>query len=180
MTTPLDDLYLEWLCGQLTSVRTKDPDKTYWQLIRQLYSKEFVWLVPNDDNRVEDGRDLRIEFITSLRVEHVDSEWIGLGCSVLELLVGISRRLTFEAEGTVKRWFWELISNLNIEYNDTTYNRMGFLRTYDNVDAVLERFIWRTYRKNGSGGLFPLNKPESDQTQVEIWYQLSAYLLERF
>ena len=51
--------------------------------------------------------------------------------------------------------------------------------TYEEVNDVLDRVIWRTYRWDGHGGLFPLNEPEKDQREVEIWYQLSAYLLER-
>jgi len=62
MNEPLDDLYLTWLYSQIGSIKLKQPSRTYWSLFRQLYTKEFVWIIPNDDNRIEDGRDLRFKF----------------------------------------------------------------------------------------------------------------------
>jgi hypothetical protein len=38
--------------------------------------------------------------------------------------------------------------------------------------------IWRTYDRRGHGGLFPLQRSNRDQRRVEIWYQLSEYLLQ--
>ena len=48
--------------------------------------------------------------------------------------------------------------------------------TTQEVDDVLETVIWRNYQANGHGGLFPLKNAKRDQTKVEIWYQLAAYL----
>lgn len=171
---PLDELYLTWLYSQIGSVKLKNLSRTYWSLLRQLYRKEFVWIVPNDDNRVEDGRYLRYEFLEDQRILDPDPEWMALGCSMLELLIGLSRRLSFEAEGKSRDWFWILLENLGLEsYNDKTYI------SHEEVDALLEQVIWRTYRQNGTGGLFPLKHPKKDQRKVEIWYQLNAYLLEQ-
>ncbi len=63
MTKPLDELYLEWLYEQIADSRVANPRHTFWKLAHYLYTKEFMWLIPNDDNRVEDGRYLRVEFI---------------------------------------------------------------------------------------------------------------------
>lgn len=173
---PIDDLYLEWLYSLVASTRLRSPSKTYWSLLRQLYCKEFIWLVPNDDNRAEDGRDLRIEFIRIFPDTGPTQAWIDLPCSFLELMVGLSRRLSFEAGGSVGEWFWELIRNLGIDdITDARYPLVSPQR----IDEILNRVIFRLYARNGSGGFFPLTYPELDQTEVEIWYQLSAYLLER-
>lgn len=175
MKPPLDDLYLEWLYSQVASVRHRSKSKTYWCLLRQLYKKEFVWLVPNDDNRVEDGRDLRLEFLDSTGLQDVDPSWMHLGCSMLEMLIGLSKRLSFEGEGSVKDWFWELLENVELEQcTDTRYNEQ--MEAY--VDMVLDRIIWRTYDRSGKGGLFPLQHSIRDQRKLELWYQLCAYLLE--
>src|SRR5678815_5821071 len=80
----------------------------------RLYIKEFVWIVPNDDNRVADGRDLRYEFVDQSGLDDVDPGWINLGCSMFELLVGLSRRLSFEADGRVHQWFWRLLNNIGL------------------------------------------------------------------
>lgn len=173
MSGTLDDLYLQWLYSQVSSLKLKSPSRTYWNLARQLYSKEFVWFVPNDDNRVEDGRDLRYEFIDDQQIESVDPEWMDLGCSMLELLIGLSRRLSFETEGESRDWFWKLLENLHIHTctDDGPYPR-------EIVDDILDTVIWRTYDRTGRGGLFPLKNARKDQRNVELWYQLNEYLLQ--
>lgn len=168
----LDELYLEWLYDQVADTKMKSPIKTYWKLLRQLYTKEFVWFVPNDDNRIEDGKDLRYEFIDQAELDDVDLSWVDLGCSMLELLVGLARRMDFESERfNISGAFWQLIDNLEIRADDTR-------RFPDKVNQALENVIYRTYDWNGHGGLFPLQHPAKDQRDVELWYQLSAYILE--
>lgn len=175
MNEPLDEQYLTWLYSKIGSTRTTDSHRTYWKLCRQLYTKEFVWIIPNDDNRVEDGRDLRYEFLEENNLLHVDPDWMGLGCSMFELLLGLARRLAFEAEGEPRVWFWHLITNLGLDYVDDGFNK----KSNREIDEKLDRLIWRTYEPDGSGGLFPLTHPREDQRRVEIWYQMCAYILER-
>lgn len=173
MNELLDESYLRWLYSQVASVRLKNPSRTYWRILRQLYTKEFIWIIPNDDNRVEDGRDLRYEFIEEQGLEDVDQEWMNLGCSFLEMMIGLSRRLSFEDDGEPRTWFWKLMENLDLErYNDNV------VIPDDKVDEILDTVIQRTYKRDGRGGLFPLRSARFDQRDVEIWYQLSAYLLE--
>lgn len=176
MSALLDERYFQWLYSQACSVKRKNPARTYWNLFRMLYQKEFLWWVPNDDNRCEDGIDLRYEFLNceGIHPEDVDRDWLEIGCSCLELLVGLSRRLAFQTNASADKWFWELMENVDLaKYNDATHipNR--------DVENKLDRVIWRTYRRNGQGGLFPLNRPRDDQREIELWYQLNAYLLER-
>lgn len=168
----LDDLYLTWLYSQVKTVRTRRSPTTYWNLFRQLFSTEFVWFVPNDDNRAADGRELRREWMT-ITGKDVDPEWLDLGCSFLELLIGLSRRLAFEGGRDGPSWFWILLINLGLEgYNDKSdFNP-------DDVDDATHMVMFRTYDMNGNGGLFPLERTDKDQRQVEIWYQLSEYLLQ--
>lgn len=168
----LDDRYLTWLYGQVAEVKTRKSPRTFWNLFKQLYSTEFVWVVPNDDNRAEDGRQLRCEWAANTRSE-VDPNWLSLGCSFLELLIGLSRRLAFETDGDAPNWFWHLIDNLGLlDCND----RSNF--KFEEVDERLFVVIWRTYDRCGNGGLFPLRRTKNDQRKVELWYQLSEYLLQ--
>lgn len=177
MDEPLDELYIQWLYSQVASIRFKNPARTYWSLIRQLFTKEFVWFVPNDDNRVEDGRDLRNEFIEQHELD-VDPEWMDMGCSMLEMLIGLARRLSFETEGSPRDWFWILMTNLDLhDCNDHEYKRTRNLE--ERVSEIIDTVIWRTYKRNGEGGLFPLSNSRKDQRWVELWYQMSYYLLER-
>lgn len=175
MTAQLDDLYLDWLYSQVASTERKAKRYTFWSLMRQLYTKEFVWLVPNDDNRVQDGKDLRYRFIEEHNIQNVDETWLQLGCSMLEMLIALANTLEFEDDRSAKYWFWRLLENIELDQcTDALYKEA--MDAY--VDNILDRIIFRTYNGDGSGGLFPLNNPKEDQREVELWYQLCAYLLQ--
>lgn len=171
---PEDEAYLRWLYRQVAQVRLRNPSRTYWSLLRHLYVTEFVWFVPNDDNRVEDGKELRYEFIEEEGLTHVSEEWLTMGCSMLEMLIGLSRRLAYESQGQPRAWFWHLLNNLEID----TVTDEGLYPEGD-VTEVLNTVIFRTYAADGKGGLFPLKEAQQDQTRVEIWYQMAAYLLQQ-
>jgi hypothetical protein len=171
---PLDELYLTWLYGQIGRIRQRRSSKSYWSLARQLYNKEFIPLVPNDDNRKADGKELRYEFINDEDIQDVDPNWMDLGCSMLEMLIALSRRLGFETGEEPREWFWHMIRNVHLDQ----YNDMAGV-PHDKVDDIIDRVIWRTYHPSGRGGLFPLKNAHEDQRRVELWYQLSAYLLEK-
>jgi hypothetical protein len=174
---PLDERYLTWLYGQVANVKARARSRTFWSLLRQMYKKEFVWLVPNDDNRISDGRDLRYEFLAEHQDEQGDPEWIGLPCSMLELFIVLARAVAFEMDDDMRIWFWHFIEVVDLErYNDRDYNKDA----EEAIDETLDRIIWRNYSPSGKGGLFPLRDPKQDQRKVELWYQLNAYLLEQF
>lgn len=173
-TRPLDELYFAWLYGQVADQNEKNPAKRFWNILSELFHTEFIWLVPNDDNRAGDGKELRMRFILDLDPVIEDREWTNIGCSFLEVMVGLSHRLSFEADGEARHWFWELMENLGL---DKISDARQFPK--EEVDNMLERVMFRNYKRNGEGGLFPLRKPSKDQRKVELWYQLGAYVLER-
>lgn len=177
MSPPLDESFFIWLCNQVDDVTSDDPRRTHYKLLKQLYTKEFIWFVANDNNRLEDGKDLRRTFIHETIGDQgmvtVDGEWMRLGCSVLELMVGLSRKLSFEAEGEPYYWFWRLMENIGLhKYSDD--RRIPRRR----VEDILDRLMFRQYDANGNGGFFPLRGPCDDQRGVELWYQMSAYISE--
>lgn len=175
MNAPIDELYFQWLYAQIGDVKLKHPaSKRYWNLAKQLHDKEFVWLVPNDDNRVADGRDLRRVFLEDTGVTP-DRNWLDLGCSFLEMLIALSHLLAFENGWRHDRWFWHLMDNLEFEvYNDRNYGD----EAPTVIDETLDRVLWRQFEPDGMGGLFPLEHPHQDQREIEIWYQACAYLAE--
>lgn len=162
--------YFHWLEPQVREGGHQR--RTYSDVLMLLQTKEFVWQVPNDDNRIQDGLDLRTEFLH----EAGAPSYVVLDapCSVLEVLVGISRRLAFMAEGSQEGWAWQLLVNLELH---RMHDPLSHRKTAQ-VDEILERLIWRNYNPDGTGGFFPLSWPEEDQTKVEIWYQMSAYVEE--
>lgn len=173
LCVPLDEAYFNWLCSQVGQVQVRETSKTYRRVLRALYQKEFIWTVANDDNRVADGRALRHEFVNELQLDRVDPNWMSLGCSFFEMLLGISRRLSFLDDDTPAYWFWHLMQNIGLHvFND----RMEIDEQI--VDDILDRVIWRYYEPTGAGGLFPLRRPGRDQRKLELWYQMNSYLLE--
>jgi hypothetical protein len=90
------------------------------------------------------------------------------------MLIALSRRLAFEADGQARAWFWHLLHNLEIDNYTDAVAPFPERR----INNVLDTVIWRTYREDGRGGLFPLKRAHENQKKVEIWYQLAAYLLQ--
>lgn len=169
MSEQLDDQYLDWLYA-LVGRQAENVD--HFHLIRQLHSREFFMIVPNDDNRCADGIALRTEFVRSNRMIRPERVWLNMGCSVLEMLIGITRHISFEMDGDVGEWFWHLVDNLGLtRYSDGRWNGRA-------IDEVIERLVWRKYSYDGNGGLFPLKEPYEDQRDVELWFQMESYMLE--
>jgi hypothetical protein len=162
MTTKNDLKYFHWLVSQI-HIPTQ---KTYFDLFERLHDTEFVWMVPNDDNRVADGLDLRREW---------NKVMVDKGASVLEVVIGLSQRTAFIAGmQDAPHWAWKLLKNVGLTKasDPLTQNKS------EQVEMILEDLIWRTYHSNGQGGFFPLKHPNEDQTKIEIWYQLNAYVME--
>lgn len=165
MTNQIDYDYFEWLVSQV-DIRT---DHSYIYVFERMHNLEFVWTVPNDDNRVQDAIDLRLEFL-----DYASGHLNLAGATLLEILISLSRRCAFTAGGPEYLWAWRLLKNL------------GLTKIFDPVSAdeaqrvedILYALVWRTYEPNGKGGFFPLKYPKEDQTKVEIWYQLNAYVIE--
>lgn len=171
----LDSRYLDWLYSQVAPNATSgNPARSYWLLLEQLHNLEFDWSVPNDDNRLEDGKDLREEFLAVSGAKR-DQKWMGQSCSLLEVLIALSRRAEFESAKDSYTWFWQMIDNIGLrDYTDNAYD--DWVR--DEVDQVINCVVHRDYSSDGTGGLFPLRHPDCDQREVELWYQMSSYLLE--
>lgn len=177
-TETLDERYFNWLYGQVASVKTRARSRSFRCLFRQLHETTFVAVVPHDENRIADAQDLKYEFLDGCEDGQGEpSDIAGPPCSFFELLIILSRQLAFEMDDNPDIWFWHLIEILDLEqYNDLSYDEYAEAA----VGQALDRVIWRNYDHGGRGGLFPLRDPDRDQREVELWYQLNAYLLEQF
>jgi hypothetical protein len=168
--------YFDFLCNIVGKARE------YSLLLGDLHGMEFYSLIPNDDNRGEDGLQLRRQFLDEVGPTGAPSVPQG-PCTVLEMMVGLSFRLEFETaqsrwEKTPSEWFWILIDNLGLtECTNLCYKSVTlFCDVFEKVSQMLQR----GYNFNGEGGLFPLKNAKKDQRRVEIWYQMSAYILENY
>lgn len=148
----------------------------YVQLCSWLYDHKFLVLKSGDYNRAYDGMELRDGYFDAPKGD----------CNVLEMLVALSKRMVFMADGmfpdidnTESEWFLIMIQNLGIsELDDKFWNRFP-----EDAACITEQHVdeWmnREFDYDGSGSLFPLSNPKDDQVQVEIWYQMNAYLVEK-
>lgn len=166
--TTVDYEYYNWLIKKIHIPN----EKSYLDLFERMHNVEFIWTVPNDDNRVQDGIDLRDEF---LNIRGGGELNLG-GATCLEVLIALSRRMAFIADGGHRshQWAWVLLKNLRLHrFSDPlTPERMN------RVDEILHNLVWRNYHADGRGGFFPLQNPEVDQSKIEIWHQLNAYVSE--
>lgn len=172
--------YFLWLVDMVK--RPRNPGR-YTEFLRVLHSVPFKGIVGNDTNREDDGKNLRGIFLNGRHVEYkTEHDWLASDCTVLEFLIGLAIRMEYilfdenKGDRTI-RWFWELVRNLGlIEYRDDDQHNGE-----DEIDnrQKLTRFLERRYSPNGSGGVFPLLRTNTDQRRVEIWYQMSEYLSER-
>lgn len=164
--------YFSWLVQYIDG-------EYYTHLLSYLHSVEFYALIDRDENRAADGVALREEYFNEYPEEDFDEG----ECSVLEMLIGVAKRFDFEVSDEdnpmgITLVFWEMMSNWNVEkFNDEMYDQLNGNATMKRrVDTLLKR----TYKFNGKGGLFPLRNPRCNQTEIEIWAQMQAYILENY
>lgn len=177
----LREEYLSWLNSQLRDEHG-DPEKTYRGLLVLMFETPFGWVdaIPLDENRVVDGKDLRMEFAhicggSNRRQLKIADDLLNLGqVSFLEVLIALSRHLAFVAGGEAPGWAWQLMCNLELHRLSDPFTRPKERKAHEIMNTVISR----TYAPDGTGGFFPLAWPDGDQTRVELWYQLNAYAEE--
>lgn len=176
---PIKDDYFSWLCDYIS---INQPDRSFYLLAKQLYKKEFYSVIPRDENRAKDGLNLRNEFLSEngfVRDFTMESP-----CSVFEMLIGLSDRMSFLISNDCggksnKEWFLELLSNLKMDiYDDQHFFDYG--DPLIDISVKLDTLLERSYDRKGNGGLFPLKRSRKDQRKIEIWYQMSTYLIENY
>jgi len=165
--TQIDYDYYQWLIAQIKTPSTR----SFNDLFDRLHNTEFVWIVPNDDNRVQDGLDLRYHFAGDKR-KKMSLE----GVTLLEILVSLSIRVAFTAGGDAKDWAWTLLKNVKLsKASDPLVGNKA-----NKVEDIIYALIWRTYERNGQGGFFPMKYSLKDQTKAEIWDQMNEYVNEMY
>lgn len=170
----INDEYFEWLCEIIDSGRFAR-QVSYRKLLAYLHNSEFTWFIPNDDNRADDGIQLRRRF-GLVRDDLSVQRYLNGPCSILEMMIALALRceevITEDMQygNRTGQWFWGMIRNLGLN----SMRDSQFDRRY--VDDVIVRLLNREYEPDGRGGLFTVKNCEYDLRTVEIWVQLSRYL----
>ncbi len=161
--------FFEWI------IQTVDGYE-YTDLLKIMFETEFYPVLPQDENRLIDGRDLIYRFGTECSIpRHILENKLGEHCSILEMMVGLSIRIEetimedADFGNRTSMWFWIMVKSLGLYemkngHVDNVY-----------VQAVLETFLNREYQPNGEGGLFTVNDTSKDLRDVEIWYQMCMF-----
>lgn len=172
----IESRYFEWLCSKILDDHS---NIKYEKLMSHLYDFVFIPVMDMDNNRAEDGKELRYRFG---REENIPSRVIRDEldnedrCSMLELMIALSIRceesiMTDDNYGDrTGTWFWNMIVSLDLG----TMNDIRYDEKYVNI--ILNRLNNRTYKRNGEGGLFTIPNIKRDLRTVEIWYQMCWYL----
>jgi hypothetical protein len=171
MTEELRERYFYWLYDMVCPSTRQHGFNAYTIICNWMQNIPFKEIVDHDDNRSQNGRDLRAKFLESVG----NTSSIVGPCSIFEMLVALAEQATFLADKTPPFWFAIFLKNLGLDgYVD---NQIRPPDTFS-VRRIIEKFNNRTYRPNGEGGLFPLHHTTENQRKVQIWYQLGAYINE--
>lgn len=165
--------YFEWLYGLVMN-----GNRAYRHVLAALNEREFVYLLEMDQNRADDGMDLRYRFgyERGYLAERISEELDTRPCSVLEMMAGLAARceehiMNDPAMGDrTHQWFWVMVCSLGL--NMTTDAR------YDGyaVQQAIDKLLRREYEPDGRGGLFTVENSPYDLRNMEIWYQMMSYL----
>lgn len=174
----IKDEYFRWL---FNFVCEDDYPKelSYKRLLLRLHNIEFRYLLPRDQNRADDGINLRYRFAIAEGYEassRTIQDILDGPCSVLEMLIALSIKCEEDMMDDpmygdrTSQWFWSMVINLGLgSMADPTFDRLT-------VDNAIARFLDRRYEPNGKGGLFTIRNCSADLRNVEIWWQLCWYI----
>lgn len=173
--------YRDWLYN---IILLEDYCDCYEMLLDYLFDRRFTWSVEHDDNRAEDGFQLRQDFMVERGIDpdiwfdEQDRE-LPQRCSMLEMMIALAQRcedVLYDPEygDRTALWFWDMIWNLRLDRMDDDH--------FDELtcDICINQLLDRMYNRDGEGGLFPCKDGDIDMTKAEIWYQMNVWIEENF
>lgn len=170
--------YFYWLC-ELIYDKKYSRRLSYHRLLVRLHQIDFCYILEMDENRAEDGVNLRYRF--GYEKDYPSDTAARLlpnkPCSMLEMMIALASRSEElmddpDIGNRTGKWFWTMIVNLGLgDMDDDNFDKVY-------VDTIIERFMRREYSPDGMGGLFTFEHCNKDLRKVEIWYQMMWYLDE--
>ena len=169
--------YLEWLYDRVNN-RDYSHNLSYHALFDTLYSIPFRYSLPLDGDRAGDGIELRYRFGSENDIsQHLIMNTLDdRPCSVLEMLLALCARCEEHImhDSTIGdrtgKWFWAILDNLKLtDYDDLNFDA-------DAVRRIVDIFVSRRYKPDGTGGIVTLPDCSYDLRTIEIWDQMMWWL----
>ena len=177
--------YLQWLMNQCQL--TSEGPEGYSRLCRIMQSVCFLSLIEFDENRSEEGKDLRYEWAedTGGDISSLNESLSPYTCTMLELILILARRMDYEMmdsqyEAGVGKWVMELLGNAGLATFRNDYCEAEQEYSENRIRCVLNDIICRRYMRDGEGGFFPLQRSPKDQRTTELLTQMNYYLAENY
>ena len=166
--------YFHWLVDLIDNGTAT----AYSELLRYLFDRPFMYTIPNDANREEDGIDLRYRFgrRNGIPDAEICSELDDRPCGYLEMMVALCLRVEEqiigdpEIQNGVSDFFWRMIDSLGLS-GQSNYRFDSML-----TSRAIEHLENHEYASDGNGGLFYIPSCREDLRRTEIWTQMSLYL----
>lgn len=169
-------MYIDWLVGSVNVMEDRD----YSDLLYMLSEIEFYPLINYDEDRGDDGIALR-ELWAS--VTNIRSDLDFGGASVLEVLIGIAKRIEFQLFGShyIDEWdyvkvFWDMIWNLGLEEFFGTLS----CDTFEQIDRIVTLWLNREYFRHKKGNIFIIMNDPRNMRKLNIWTQMTLYIREKW
>lgn len=173
-----EKLYLEWMYTMVCGEEYGE----YKRLFDKLYDTTFYYVLPMDQNREADGRELRYIYghEHGLSDEEIQEYLDTKPCTVLEMLIAFVRRYEFQVtydteEGDrTSLWWWIIVTNMGLnEFTDSAD------WTDEDVDYILDNFMERKFNPDGSGGgPFILPGTDKDLRTIDFWSQMNLFMTD--
>lgn len=169
------DQYFNWL----RDIVIGDESREFNKLMRCLFETTFVPIVPMDENRAAHGVSLRYQFAKETGHHQAEIAYYldNQDCSIFEMMVALACRcetiMDDYQQNRTPVWFWDMVKSLGMD--SMTDDVFSLQKAKD----ILETFNNREYAPNGVGGLFTVPWYEGDLRDLDIWYQMQAYLQDK-
>ena len=174
--------YIEWISIGKLRMDYQEFSK-YNAMIWALVDIPFSYIHPMDENRYNDGMNMRIEFENLTSWDISQEAGYRDQCTVYEMMAALAYRcehqLMRDGSGIdrTKFWFFEMCKNLDILKWDFDHLNYDYKK---DIDTKIGVWLRREYEFDGRGGAFPIKNATENQKNVQIWEQMNQFLMEKW
>lgn len=170
--------YRDWIIDSMNVL-----EEDYRPLLKVLYNIPFHCELSEDENRLADGIEIRKVWLEEYFPDpDLDIYWGP--ANILEVLLGVARRIEFQIYGRdgylewdLARIFWDLIENLGI---------LGYFgplnpEEIEEIEQISWDFMTKKRHKNAlCCNIFHFASKKRQYWRMSIWDQMGLYIAEKW